>query len=388
MIQCKSFTKKLFIVPMLFITLFSIFSNARAMYAEHQTINGIPSNIHSLQFSTQGSLNALFLDGTLITLTQEGQRLVKDKTIKIENECNFKFLAISIDGRTIASVSRSIDNIVTILSFQNEHWTEVQTLTGHENEITSIAFSPYGTAFFSSSAEKTIIWNLQDGKWNETQTIETEYPYSSYHKASFSPDNTSFAAASEPNNEIEIWTLQENETWIKVQNIILPSFALSIVFSPNGKTLAFGLTNKTTMIFTLENDEWKEIQIITHNKIPSSPAAFSQDGTTLAIASEKTISLWILQENGKWEESQTITDHSWPIPYFNRIVFSPDKSIYAFSVPSKIQIWRKTFKGDLDLLHNTSRANSVLTRKLIKSMPGMPEDPLHNAMKKNNYRRA
>ncbi len=394
MIQCKSFTKKLFIVPMLFIALFSIFSNARGMYAEHQDIFGdMSSKIALIKFSGE-ELIALFRNGTMKSWLREDKQWVENRTITLENKDNFKLLALSSDGTMIAAVSSSDDRIIKILNVQNEQLAETQALTGHSSPISSIAFSPDGTMFAATSGSGVILWRLQNEEWTKVKTIEPEY-LEYYYKIAFSPNNTSFATAlhetiaGKSYEIIEIWPVQENEQRTNIQKIFLDNTIKtdSVTFSPDGKTLVVRSHNKMTRIWMLQDSEWKEVEVIRHDTMPSSQVVFSPDGTTLAIPSEGIITLLSFQKyecceeynNEKkctgWKKCQILDDS---FNYSTSIAFSRDGSTLAASHGSDIKIWHKEPKTILDPLHSVLQTTE---KELILSML---IDPLHEVMKQYN----
>ncbi|MDZ8228113.1 MAG: WD40 repeat domain-containing protein, partial [Nostoc sp. ChiVER01] len=121
----------------------------------------------------------------------------------------------------------------------------IHTLTGHDNFVWSVSFSPDGKTLASGSDDKTIkLWNLDTGK------------------------------------EIRTLTGHDNFVW-------------SVSFSPDGKTLASGSEDKTIKLWNLETA--KEIHTLTGHDNPVYSVSFSLDGKTLASGSrDKTIKLWNL----------------------------------------------------------------------------------------------
>jgi WD40 repeat protein len=77
----------------------------------------------------------------------------------------------------------------------------LQTLTGHENEVIGIAFSPDGETIATASADNTVkLWNRQ-GKLLQTLTGHEN----SVFGIAFSPDGETIASAS-ADNTVKLWT--------------------------------------------------------------------------------------------------------------------------------------------------------------------------------------
>lgn len=80
-------------------------------------------------------------------------------------------LAFTPDGKTIASVGS--DNTIKLWTVGNatseREATPNQTLSGHENTVTSLSFSADGRILVSGGRDRTIrLWNMQDGTFLKT----------------------------------------------------------------------------------------------------------------------------------------------------------------------------------------------------------------------------
>jgi WD40 repeat protein len=70
---------------------------------------------------------------------------------------------------------------------------EVQTLTGHTNSVSCIAFSPSGHQLASVSWDRTVrVWDISAGATVHRPTTHT----TNFHRFAFSPSGMQFAAAS------------------------------------------------------------------------------------------------------------------------------------------------------------------------------------------------
>ncbi|MEI1376896.1 WD40 repeat domain-containing protein, partial [Nostoc sp.] len=99
----------------------------------------------------------------------------------------------------------------------------------------------------------------------------------------------------------EITTLTGHSSWVN-----------SVVFSPDGKTLAFASRDNTIKLWNLHTG--KEITTLTGHSSWVNSVVFSPDGKTLASAStDKTIKLWnlnlddLLAQGCSWLKSYLIS---------------------------------------------------------------------------------
>ncbi|MFI6455614.1 WD40 repeat domain-containing protein [Streptosporangium amethystogenes] len=96
----------------------------------------------------------------------------------------------------------------------------------------------------------------------------------------------------------------------------------SVAFSPDGRTLASGLWDKTIRIWDAATGN--TIETLTGHTEVAGSVAFSPDGRTLASGShDGTVRLW---DTGSWQENDSFTT---PAAYASSLAFSPDGQTLA-----------------------------------------------------------
>ncbi|MFN6463908.1 MAG: AAA-like domain-containing protein [Nostoc sp. DedVER02] len=188
----------------------------------------------------------------------------------------------SPDGQLLAA-SNTTQNIARIWKLDG---SLVTTLTGHQNAISHIRFSPDGRQIATSSYDGTIkLWHL-DGSLIRTFTG---------HKAevqdlAFSPDGKLIVSGSH-DRTVKLWT---------VEGKLLRTFSghsskvYAIAFSPDGKTIASGSRDRTIKLW--KSDGTLLATLKAHQDVIFG-LAFSQDGRWLTSGSwDKSAIIWNLQQ--------------------------------------------------------------------------------------------
>ncbi|BDI14532.1 hypothetical protein ANSO36C_03340 [Nostoc cf. commune SO-36] len=145
----------------------------------------------------------------------------------------------------------------------------------------------------------------------------------------FSPDGKTLASGSD-DNTIKLWDVSTGKAMKALTGH--SSWVFSVVFSPDGKTLASGSEDKTIKLWDVSTG--KAMKTLTGHSSRVTSVVFSPDGKTLASSSnDKTIKLWDVS-TGK--AMKTLTGRS----LVTSVVFSPDgKTLASGSDDNTIKLW-------------------------------------------------
>ncbi|KAK4658853.1 hypothetical protein QC762_0002790 [Podospora pseudocomata] len=216
-------------------------------------------------------------------------------------------VAFSADGQRLASGSD--DHTVKIWDPASGQC--LQTLQGHSNSVTSIALSADGQRLASGSHDRTVkIWDPASG-----QCLQTLQGHSNWvTSVAFSADGQRLASGSH-DRTVKIWdpasgqclqTLQGHSNWVN-----------SIAFSADGQRFASGSYDRTVKIWDPASGQC--LQTLQGHSDSVTSVAFSADGQRLASGSDDhTVKIW---DPASGQCLQTLQGHSDEV---NSIVFSAD----------------------------------------------------------------
>jgi WD40 repeat protein len=228
-------------------------------------------------------------------------------------------------------------------------YTLKQTLSGHQREVYSVAFSPDGHLLASGSGDNTIkLWEVASGALRQTLGGH-QYMVES---VAFSPDGRRLASGSE-DGTIKLWdvakgtlkqTLSGHSNWV-----------LSVAFSPDGRLLASGSMDKTIKLWDAASGVLK--QTLGEHEATVQSVVFSPDGRLLASGGwDGAIKLWDVASRGVvasgsfdntiklWDvltgaEKQTLSGHQREV---YSVAFSPDGRFLASgSNDNTIKLWER-----------------------------------------------
>ena len=269
----------------------------------------------------------------LFPLTAEEPRL-------LEHGAPVSALAFSpVDAPLIA-----IAGVDTDIKIWDVHNDSVRTLNGHQDTVTSLAFSPDGSLLASTGGGQTILWQMPDlrkittfghggpeiafstdgtllaitgrhvnvfdvAHRTEIATLEhDEWVWS----LSFSNDGRFLAADAGTGTAVTVWDLQQKQIVSRLQG---HTADINFVhFSPVDGILASASWAGEIMLWNVDN--WTRLGALPHNT--TAVVNFSPDGKILASGGIDTVTLWST-ENG--EHLATLQGHQ---GWVREIAFSAD----------------------------------------------------------------
>ncbi|WP_287602300.1 WD40 repeat domain-containing protein [Thiothrix sp.] len=288
--------------------------------------------VTALQFSSEGTLLASGDYGDFICLwdTKNFSLLRKIKSpFDIVND-----LAFSPDGETLAVAH---GDAYTNDIFNQEHINykvgifDVLTgnlksiLPGHQDGVTSIAYSPDGEKLTSGSTDDTVrFWDAKSNQWHLTlNKDETSTVFA------ISPDDQYFVLG-QNNGYIEIWNTHNNS--LKKKLDIGSDGVTSLEYSQDGSILAIGTKSGTIQLWDAK--AWVLNKKIMGHKKEITSIAYSKSGSILATgSSDYDVKLWNINTGSLYK---TLDGHQEAIV---DLAFNKRDDILAFATNSKIKVW-------------------------------------------------
>ena len=204
-------------------------------------------------------------------------------------------LAFSPDGKILASGSTD----KTVQLWDTATGESLETLTGHLNGITALAFSPDGDTLVSGSTDGTVqLWDTKTGEPLTTHiTGHTEW----VKAATFSKDSATLASVAF-NGAITFWDVKTSQK-ITRQITGHRDWLATLAFSPDGTRLAsigaestmaigFGRVIKPDSLIRLTDVTTGREVATLKDRNGVSNLVFSPDGKTVAFGNHDEIRLW------------------------------------------------------------------------------------------------
>ena len=223
-------------------------------------------------------------------------------------------------GNNIVEVNRE----QSLKDFMNPKFIyNSRTFIGHSSYASSVAFSPDGKYFLTSSWDNTAkLWDLSGG------VIQPFIGHvSTVSSAAFSP-NGNYVLTGSDDKTAKLWS----PSGVEIQSFIgHTSSVSSVAFSPDGKHVLTGSWDNTTKLWDLSGCEI--LSFIGHASHISS-VAFSPDGKYVLTGSgDETAKLWDLSGH----EIQSFIGHTDKVL---SVTFSPDgKYILTGSDDKTAKLW-------------------------------------------------
>ncbi|MGA9601910.1 MAG: TIR domain-containing protein [Methylocystis sp.] len=231
--------------------------------------------------------------------------------------------AFSPDGARIATAS--YDNTARL--WDAASGKQLAVLLGHEDHVFSAVFSPDGGRIATASKDKTArLWDAASRKELAVLRGHERPVYS----AVFSPDGGRIATAS-LDNTARLWDAATG----KQLAVLLghEDHVFSAVFSPNGGRIATASLDNTARLWDAASG--KQLAVLRGHEDSVWSAVFSPDGGRIATASgDKTARLW---DAASGKQLAVLRGHEGPV---HSAVFSPDGERIATASDDKTaRLW-------------------------------------------------
>ncbi|MFH0992127.1 MAG: WD40 repeat domain-containing protein [bacterium] len=240
----------------------------------------------------------------------------------------------------------------------------MKTFSGHSSTVLCVAFSPNGMLLASASMDRVIkIWDILTGE--QLQTLNAER---TVYSVAFSLDGKRLASG-DGNKYLKLW---DTDTWQESKSIQHEDAVVAIAYSPDGNIFATGVGTNIGVVPFAKNRDIQLWDAMTGEEIRSlkepgrgerlldykpdaHSLAFSPDGKILAAGcSDKTIKLWDVATG------EFLTSFEGHADEVRSIAFSPDGKMIASSsgrheeggIDFNVKLWElrtgkelKTFSG-------------------------------------------
>jgi WD40 repeat protein len=221
-------------------------------------------------------------------------------------------MAVSPDGQLIALPGANH----TVKIYHTADGTLVQTLVGHTQDITGLAFSHDGSllasgAFFDGSNDVIKLWSVSN--WTLVRNLSGPFLFGPFVAINFSADDALISASCE--SVPAVWHVSDG-TFIRT----FPVSGLTR-FSPDGTLLAIA----SNPIHIYRTSDWLQVASLSDQ---NQSLAFTPDGHYLAVGGQSQIQFWRVSD---WT-LQLFYDQElgYPGQGVTSLAFSADASRFAY----------------------------------------------------------
>lgn len=290
------------------------------------------------------------------------------RTLRQENRAaQVNAIAFSAQSRTLAS--GSWDGSILIWDLGTGEL--LQTLTGHNSGVLSLAIAPDGKVLASGSADGTIklwdLWQLSPRELREGIAPVTTHTLTGHtsvvSSVAICPDKQLLASGSR-DRTVTLWTVNPPE--LRSTFSSESDRVTCVAFNPKWATryplrshfLASGTAGGTIYFWQTDTGELQS-EIAAHSR-EIYAIAISPDGTTLISASwDRTLKIWNLSTDDESDNftpqlRDTLCPHVLPVV---AVAIHPDGEIFATgSHDTTVQLWNLKTTQPIAMLSGHSRA--------------------------------
>ena len=230
-----------------------------------------------------------------------------------------------------------------------QEFVHYRTLTGHENTVNSVTFSPDARTLASASMDRTVrFWDIETGDLARTLTRHTKI-----HSVAFSPDGQ-IVASGNAGRTVKLWKA-ETGAFLRSLNLHR-STVHSVAFSRDGGTLASGSMDGTVRLWDVKTGRSLSMRTLPGHASWVMSVAFHPVGLTFASGgSDKAIKLWDAR-TGAHLRTFTAGAKVWSV------AFSPNgQTLATASADRKVGLWDvntgrllQTFTGHGGAVHSVA----------------------------------
>jgi WD40 repeat protein len=232
-------------------------------------------------------------------------------------------VAFSPDGQTLASAGDD----QTVRLWDTETGVELHTLRGHKDWVRGVAFSPDGQTLASAGDDQTVLlWDIETGVKLHTFRGHEGFVLG----VAFSRDGQTLASAGE-DGTVRLWDIETGDERYALNGH--DGVVNGVAFSPDGQTLASAGDDSTVRLWDTETGD--DLGVLPGHEGFVLGVAFSRDGQALASAgTDETVRLWDAETG---DERYTLHGHD---DVVNGVAFSPNAQILASaSDDGTVRLW-------------------------------------------------